>query len=88
MTARRTAPVQIIPRLVARASYVHRGGAEAATPGLLALTRGNQFLALGRFEEARVELERAVGAGGPDLPMARWKLANVYLRSEDADRSS
>ena len=87
VAARRTAPVQIIPRLVARASYVHGGGAEAATAGLLALTRGNQFLALGRFEEARVELERAVGAGDPDLPMARWKLANVYLRSEDADRA-
>ena len=87
VVASRTAPVQIIPRLVARANYVHRGGAAAATPGALALTRGNQFLAMGRFGEARGELERAVGAGNPDLPMARWQLASVYLRTEDADRA-
>ena len=86
VTARRDGEFQLIPRVVPRASYVHRSGTDTATPGLLALTRGNQFLALGRVEAARTELERAVGAANPELPMARWRLAGVYLRTENADR--
>lgn len=82
----RGAEFQLIPRAAPRAGYVHRSGADATTPGSLALTRGNQFLALGRVEAARVELERAVAAS-PDLPAARWRLAGAYLRVEDADRA-
>lgn len=87
VTASRDGELQLIPRVVPRASYVHRSGADVRTPGLLALTRGNQLLALGRVEAARVELERAVGAGNPDLPAARWRLATLYLRMENADRA-
>ena len=86
VTADRDGELQLIPRTVPRASYVHGSGADVTTPGLLALTRGNQFLALGRVEAARTELERAVGAANPELPMARWRLASVYLRTEEADR--
>ena len=85
VTADRDGEFQLIPRMVPRASYVHRSGADVAAPGALALTRGNQFLALGRVEAARVELERAVAAN-PELPAARWRLASVYLRTENADR--
>ena len=85
VTAYRDGAFQLIPRMVPRASYVHRGRADVATPGALALARGNQFLALGRVEAARAALERAVAAN-PDLPAARWRLASVYLRTEDADR--
>ncbi|MXW37470.1 MAG: GWxTD domain-containing protein [Acidobacteria bacterium] len=85
VTADRDGEFQLIPRTVPRASYVHRSGADVAEPGALALTRGNQFLALGRVEAARAELERAVAAN-PELPAARWRLASVYLRTENADR--
>ena len=85
VAADRHGEFQLIPRRAPRASYVHRSGADVAAPGALALTRGNQFLALGRVELARTELERAVAAD-PDLPAARWRLASVYLRTENADR--
>ena len=85
LTAARNGPVRIIPRMVPRASYVHRSSADVSTPGLLALTRGNQFLALGRVEAARAELERAVTAAGPGLPMAQWRLASLVLRTEETD---
>ena len=85
VTADRHAEFQLIPRMAPRASYVHRSGADVAAPGALALTRGNQFLALGRVELARAELERAVAAN-PGLPAARWRLASVYLRTGNGDR--
>lgn len=82
----RDSAFQLIPRTAPRAGYVHRSGADAATAGMLAWTRGNQFLALGRLEAARAELKRAVAAH-PELAEARWRLAGVYLRTEDADRA-
>ena len=85
VAADRDGEFQLIPRVVPRASYVHRSGADVTTPGLIALTRGNQLLALGRVEAARTAFERAV-ATNPDLPTARWRLASVYLRTENADR--
>ena len=85
--AHRTTEVNITPRVVRRANYVHRRGFDVSIPGLLALTKGNQHWAMQQFEEAQAELKRAVGAGNPDLPMARWKLASVYLRSRQPDRA-
>lgn len=35
---------------------------------------------LGRFDEARANFEKAVGANNPNIPMARWKLAGAYVR--------
>ncbi|MCE2456150.1 MAG: tetratricopeptide repeat protein [Gemmatimonadetes bacterium] len=85
VAAARDSEFQLIPRVLPRASYVHRSGAAIAAPGVGAVTRGNQLLALGRVEAARAEYERAVAAN-PDLPMARWRLASLYLRTESADR--
>ncbi len=74
--------VQVSPRAgVPRSGFVYRRGFHAATPGLLSLVRGDQFLALGRFDQALAEYEASVSAGNPDLPVARWKLAHGYLRS-------
>jgi len=74
--------VQVSPRAgVPRSGFVYRRGFNAATPGLLSLVRGDQFLALGRFDQALAEYEASVAAGHPDLPVARWKLAHGYLRS-------
>lgn len=87
VVARRSATVRITPRVAPRAGYVHRRGFDAAMPGLLALTRGDQFWALKQFEAARSEFEEAVAAANPDLPMARWKLASVFLRTKETDRA-
>ncbi|MGH9333464.1 MAG: tetratricopeptide repeat protein, partial [Vicinamibacteria bacterium] len=43
------------------------------------------LLNLKRLEEAKSELEAAVLAGNPDLPMARWKLAAVHIAFEQPD---
>ena len=80
VTAEKRTPITISPRSTApRPSFVYRRGFNTSSPGLLGLVRGEQFWNLGRFEEARVELEKAV-AENPQLPPARWKLANAYLR--------
>ena len=80
VTAEKRTPITISPRSTApRPSFVYRRGFNTSSPGLLGLVRGEQFRNLGRFEEARVELEKAV-AENPQLPPARWKLANAYLR--------
>ena len=74
--------LQVSPRAgVPRAGFVYRRGFNAETPGLLALVRGDQFVALSRYDEALREYEAAVAAGNPDLPVARWKLAHGYLQS-------
>lgn len=85
---RRERRIQVSPRAgVPRSGFVYRRGFNAGVPGLLSLVRGDQFLALLRFEEALAEYEAAVAAENPQLPAARWKLAHGYLqmgRPEDA----
>ncbi len=79
---RRDRRVSVSPRAgVPRAGFMLRRGFNAATPGLLPLIRGDQFLALGRYDEALAEYEAAVRAGNPQLPNARWKLAHGYLNT-------
>ncbi len=74
--------LSVSPRAgVPRAGFMLRRGFNAATPGLLPLVRGDQFLALGRYGEALAEYEAAVRAGNPQLPNARWKLAHGYLNT-------
>jgi tetratricopeptide (TPR) repeat protein len=84
--SQRTAPITVSPRSVAtRPGFVYRRGFNTRYPGLLQLVRGDQLWNLGRYEEARADLERAVLAGGANLPEAKWKLANAYLREKRAD---
>lgn len=79
---RRERRIQVSPRAgVPRSGFVYRRGFNSEVPGLLALVRGDQFLALSRFEEALAEYEAAVAAGNPQLPAARWKLAHGYLQT-------
>ena len=86
VTAEKRTPITISPRSTApRPSFVYRRGFNTSSPGLLALVRGEQFWNLGRFEEARVELEKAV-AENPQLPPARWKLANALPPGNAATR--
>ena len=84
----RSLPLSVSPRtMVVRASYLSRQGFNGAAPGLLALEKAEQLLGVGRVEEGIVELERAVAADNPDLPMARWKLAAVLVNSGEIGRT-
>jgi GWxTD domain-containing protein len=90
VVAERTADMRISPRSeISRAGFVIRHSFNSDVPGLLALAKGQQYMALGRLAEAEESFSRAVAAENPDLVMAKWKLANVLLysrRAEDALR--
>lgn len=78
--------VTVSPRSVAtRPAFVYRRGFNTQVPGLMSFVRGDQLWNLGRFDEAKAELERAVATGNGQLAPARWKLANAYLREHRPD---
>jgi GWxTD domain-containing protein len=84
--SRRSAPITVSPRSTAtRPGFIYRRGFNTRHPGLIQLVRGEQLWNLGRYEEAKADLERAVAASGANLPEAKWKLANAYLREKRAD---
>jgi tetratricopeptide (TPR) repeat protein len=84
--SKRSVPITVSPRSVAtRPGFIYRRGFNTRYPGLLELVRGEQFWNLGRYDEAKGDLERAVAASGTNLPEAKWKLANAYLREKRAD---
>jgi len=81
-------PLLVSPRTaVIRAGFLSREGYNGAAPGLLALEMAEQLLGVGRIEEGVAELERAVAANNPDLPMARWKLASFLINSGEIGRT-
>jgi tetratricopeptide (TPR) repeat protein len=80
LLAERSAPLTLSPRTsVPRPNFVYRRGFNAAVPGLLPLVLGDQWWNLGKPDLALSLYEKAVAAGNPDLPQARWKLAHAYL---------
>ncbi|MGH9336544.1 MAG: tetratricopeptide repeat protein, partial [Vicinamibacteria bacterium] len=82
----RTVPITVSPRSVAtRPSFIYRRGFNTKVPGLIPLVRGEQLWNLERYDDAKVEFEQAVASGNPQLPAAKWKLANAYLREKRAD---
>jgi GWxTD domain-containing protein len=73
-------PVTLSPRTsLPRPNFVYRRGFNPTIPGLLPLVLGDQYWNLGRQAEALALYEKAVAAGNPELPQARWKLAHAYL---------
>ena len=87
VVAARRAPLIISPRsAIPRPGIVYRRGVNPLAPGLVQLERGEQLLALKRFDEGTRALETAVAANNPRLPSARWTLASVLLRAGQADR--
>ena len=81
----KSVPLTISPRSAAtRPGFVLRRGVNTRVPGLVDLIRGEELWNSGRLDEAKAALERSVSAN-PDLPAARWKLANAYLREENPD---
>ena len=86
VVAERTADITISPRSqISRAGFVIRHSFNSDVPGLLALAKGQQYMAQGRLAEAEEAFSQAVAAENPDLVMAKWKLANVLLYSRRAD---
>jgi GWxTD domain-containing protein len=84
--AEEKAGITISPRTqISRAGFVVRHSFNSGVPGLLALAKGQQYLAEGRLAEAEESFSQAVAAGNPQLVMANWKLANVLLYSRRAD---
>lgn len=76
--------LRVSPRTnVPRPAVSTRRQFDVAEPGLLALTLGDQHWAQNRFDQARLEFEKAVAANNPRLPLARWKLAGAYIRSRE-----
>ena len=84
--AEREARCQVTPREKLARPWVRRVSFNTASPGLLPLARGEQFLAYRRIPEAKAEFEKAIAAGGPKLPVARMRLAWVSLQTGDAAR--
>jgi tetratricopeptide (TPR) repeat protein len=87
VAAERTAGCQISPRAAIPRPWVTRVSFNAATPGLLALARGDQFLAEKRLPQATAEFEKALAAGGAELPVARWRLALILIQTGNAARA-
>jgi tetratricopeptide (TPR) repeat protein len=86
VVAERTADITISPRSrISRAGFVIRHSFNSDVPGLLALAKGQQYMAQGRLAEAEEAFSQAVATENPDLVMAKWKLANVLLYSRRAD---
>jgi len=85
VVSEKSVPLTVSPRSAAtRPGFVLRRGVNTRVPGLLDLIRGEELWNARRFDDAKTALERSVGAN-PNLPAARWKLANAYLREEKPD---
>ena len=84
--AEREAPCQVSPRENIIRPWVRRVSFNTASPGLLPLARGQQFVATRRFEEAKLEFEKAIAAGGPKLSEAQMRLAWISIQTGDSAR--
>ena len=84
----RSGTITVSPRAeILRAGLVYREGFRTEVPGLLPLARGQQLLVTGHIDEAIAEFQESVDAANPQLPMAKWKLANALLYARQADRA-
>jgi tetratricopeptide (TPR) repeat protein len=80
----RSSPFLVSPRTdFARPGVYRRSSFGSHIPGMLALARGNQLLALGRYDQAVAELEKAIRPDNPNLPMAKWQLAAALLETRE-----
>ncbi len=86
--AETSAPLTLSPRTsVPRPNFVYKRGFNASVPGLLPLVLGDQWWNLGKPDLALSLYEKAVAAGNPELPQARWKLAHAYLSRGHTSRA-
>lgn len=87
LLAERIASCDVSPRTAIDRPWVRRRSFITETPGLLPLARGDQFVAAGNLAEAKVEFEKSMASAGPELPMARWKLALISIDTGDPARA-
>ncbi len=85
--AEKEARLQVSPLSLVVRPWTYRRSFNTREPGRIALARGEQFLALGRYEQARAELEVAAAAREVELPSAKWRLAGLLLQSGETDRA-
>jgi GWxTD domain-containing protein len=81
MVDEKSATVRVSPRSEIRRPWIYRSSFNTRTAGLLELARGDQYWRLKQHDKAQKEFEKAVAANNEQLPMARWKLAEAYIRS-------
>jgi tetratricopeptide (TPR) repeat protein len=87
VVADKTAKVQVSPRSAMNRPWLRRSSFNTLAPGLLPLAVGDQLLAQGRYQEARVEFEKSVAASEGHRPMAVWRLALVLVHTGDPKRA-
>ena len=85
--AEQTANCQISPRTAMGRPWSRQVSFGISAPGLLAMARGDQFVAQGRLPEAKAEFEGAMASAGAKLPAARWKLASILIRTGEPARA-
>ena len=84
--AEREARCQVSPRETIIRPWFRRVSFNTASPGLLPLARGDQLVAERRFQEAKIEFEKAIAAGGPKVSVARMGLAWISIQTGDSAR--
>jgi tetratricopeptide (TPR) repeat protein len=85
VVAERSAPVQLSPRSDIARPWIYRVSFNPNTPGVLALARGDQLWRMNRFGAAQQEFQNAFDESKGELPLARWKLAEAYIRASNPD---
>ena len=84
--AEREARCQVSPRETITRPWFRRVSFNTASPGLLPLARGDQLVAERRFQEATIEFEKAIAAGGPKVSVVRMRLAWISIQTGDSAR--
>ena len=84
--AEREARCQVSPRENFVRPWVRRVSFNTASPGLLPLARGQQFVATRQFEEAKIEFEKVIAAGGPKQTEGQMRLAWISIQTGDSAR--
>ncbi len=77
----KTAQVRVSPRSGIPRPWIYRSSFNTRTAGLLELARGDQYWRLGQHDKAQNEFQKAVDVNNEQLPMARWRLAEAYIRA-------
>ena len=87
VVAEKLARLAVSPRSSVVRPWTYRRSFNTREPGRIALARGEQFLALKRYQDARLELEIAAASREVELTSARWRLAGLLIQAGETDRA-